>query len=98
MDKNNPRGVFVGANDNAGGVALLMELAHDIPKIECKYGIDFLFLDGEEFMFFPDGRFFLGSEYFAREYVDKPPKYQYRWGSAVGHDERQGSAALSRAQ
>ncbi len=80
MDKNNPRGVFVGANDNAGGVALLMELAHDIPKIDCKYGIDFLFLDGEEFMFVPNGRFFLGSEYFARNYVDHPPKYRYRWG------------------
>ncbi len=80
MDKNDPRGVFVGANDNAGGVALLMELAHDIPKIDGKYGIDFLFLDGEEFMFVRDGRFFQGSEYFARNYVDKPPKYRYRWG------------------
>jgi hypothetical protein len=80
MDKSNPRGVFLGANDNAGGVALLMELANDMPKIKCTYGIDFLFLDGEEFMFSPDGRFFLGSEYFAREYVNKPPKYHYRWG------------------
>ncbi|MGA2062213.1 MAG: M28 family peptidase [Thermoguttaceae bacterium] len=80
MDKSDPRGVFVGANDDAGGVALLMELAHDIAKIDGKYGIDFLFLDAEEFMFVPDGRFFLGSEYFARNYVDKPPKYRYRWG------------------
>ena len=80
MDKDNPRGVFVGANDNAGGVALLMELAHDIAKIDCKYGIDFLFLDGEEFMFVRDGRFFLGSEYFARNYADNPPKHSYRWG------------------
>ncbi|MGA2796353.1 MAG: M28 family peptidase [Thermoguttaceae bacterium] len=80
MDKSDPRGVFVGANDNAGGVALLMELAHDIAKIDGKYGIDFLFLDGEEFMFSPNGRFFLGSEYFARNYADKPPKYRYRWG------------------
>ncbi len=79
-DKIDPRGVFVGANDNAGGVALLMELARDIPKIGGKYGIDFLFLDGEEFMFTPKGRFFLGSEYFARQYVNKPPKYRYRWG------------------
>lgn len=79
-DKRNPRGVFVGANDNAGGVALLMELAHDIPKFDAKYGIDFLFLDGEEFLFSQDGRFFLGSEYFAREYVKNPPKYRYRWG------------------
>jgi glutaminyl-peptide cyclotransferase len=80
MDKKNPRGIFVGANDDAGGVALLMELAQDIPKIDCKYGIDFLFLDGEEFMFAPDGRFFLGSEYFARDYAANPPKYRYRWG------------------
>ncbi len=80
MDKSDPQGVFLGANDNAGGVALLMELAHDIAKIDGKYGIDFLFLDGEEFMFVPNGRFFLGSEYFARNYVDKPPKYRYRWG------------------
>ncbi|MGD0654883.1 MAG: M28 family peptidase [Thermoguttaceae bacterium] len=80
MDKNNPRGVFVGANDNAGGVALLMELAHEMARIDGKYGIDFLFLDGEEFMFVPNGRFFLGSEYFAKNYVDKPPKYRYHWG------------------
>jgi glutaminyl-peptide cyclotransferase len=79
-DRSDPRGVFVGANDNAGGVALLMELAHDLPKIECKYGVDFLLLDGEEFMFSRDGRFFLGSEYFAREYVKNPPRYRYRWG------------------
>jgi len=80
MDKDNPRGVFVGANDNAGGVALLMELAHDIAKIDCKYGIDFVFFDGEEFMFAPNGRFFLGSEHFAKDYTDSPPKYHYRWG------------------
>jgi glutaminyl-peptide cyclotransferase len=80
MDKNNPRGVFVGANDNAGGVALLMELAHDMANIDRKYGIDFLLLDGEEFIFSRQDRLFLGSEYFAREYVDKPPKYRYRWG------------------
>jgi glutaminyl-peptide cyclotransferase len=80
MDKDKPNGVFVGANDNAGGVALLMELAHNIPKIDCKYGIDFLFLDGEEFMFSPNGRFFLGSEYFARDYRGNPPKFHYRWG------------------
>jgi glutaminyl-peptide cyclotransferase len=80
MDRNNPRGVFIGANDNAGGVALLMELANDMSKIKCEYGVDFLLLDGEEFLFSMDGRFFLGSEYFAREYVNKPPKYHYRWG------------------
>jgi glutaminyl-peptide cyclotransferase len=79
-DKLNPRGVFIGANDNAGGVALLMELAHDIAKIGGKYGVDFVLFDAEEFMFVPNGRFFIGSEYFARDYTDKPPKYSYRFG------------------
>jgi glutaminyl-peptide cyclotransferase len=80
MDKDNPRGVFVGANDNTGGVAVLMELAHDIAKIDCKYGIDFLLIDGEELVFSRRDRYFLGSEYFARDYAAKPPKYRYRWG------------------
>ncbi|MGW8257945.1 MAG: M28 family peptidase [Thermoguttaceae bacterium] len=79
MDPVNPRGVFIGANDNTGGVALLMELAHDMPKIKCKYGVDFLLLDAEEFIFSAHGRFFLGSEYFARDYVKHPPKYRYRY-------------------
>jgi len=79
-DKENPRGTFLGANDNASGVAVLMELARDIPTLKSKYGIDFLFLDGEEFIFSPNGRFFLGSEYFAREYVNDKPRYHYRWG------------------
>ena len=79
-DKENPRGTFVGANDNASGVAVLMELARDIPALKTKYGIDFLLLDGEEFIFSERDRFFLGSEYFAREYVKDKPSYRYRWG------------------
>ena len=79
-DKENPQGTFIGANDNASGVAVLMELAHDIPALKTKYGIDFLLLDGEEFIFSERGRFFLGSEYFAREYVKARLPYHYRWG------------------
>jgi hypothetical protein len=79
-DKENPQGPFVGANDNASGVAVLMELARDIPTLRTKYGIDFLLLDGEEFIFNEQDRFFLGSEYFAREYVKAKPPYHYRWG------------------
>jgi hypothetical protein len=79
-DPENPRGVFVGANDNASGVAVLMELAHEIPKLRTKYGIDFVLFDAEEFMFVEDGRFFIGSEYFARQYAGGPPAYRYRWG------------------
>ncbi len=79
-DKENPQGTFIGANDNASGVAVLMELAHDIPALKTKYGIDFLLLDGEEFIFSERGRFFLGSEFFAREYVKAKLPYHYRWG------------------
>jgi glutaminyl-peptide cyclotransferase len=79
-DEKDPRGTFVGANDNASGVAVLMELARDIPSLKTSYGIDFLLLDGEEFIFDERGRFFLGSEYFAREYVKNKPPYSYRWG------------------
>ena len=80
-DPENPHGTFVGANDNASGVAILMELAHDMPKLKSKYGVDFLLLDGEEFIFSEQDRFFLGSEYFAREYVEEAAaRYRYRWG------------------
>lgn len=78
MDPVDPQGKFVGANDNASGVAILMQLAHDMPKLKSKYGVDFVMLDGEEYIFSTDDRFFLGSEYFAREYAKKKPCY--RWG------------------
>jgi glutaminyl-peptide cyclotransferase len=79
-DPENPRGRFVGANDNASGVAVLMELARDIPSLPTKYGIDFLLLDGEEYIFSEQDRYFLGSEYFAREYLKHKPGHKYRWG------------------
>lgn len=83
-DPENPRGTFVGANDNASGIAILMEMAHDMPKLECAYGVDYLLLDGEEFLFKDTGRFFVGSEFFAREYAKeqakRSPAYKYRWG------------------
>jgi glutaminyl-peptide cyclotransferase len=78
MDPVDPQGKFVGANDNASGVAILMQLAHDMPKLKCKYGVDFVLLDGEEYIFSREDRYFLGSEYFAREYAKKKPCY--RWG------------------
>jgi glutaminyl-peptide cyclotransferase len=79
-DKENPQGTFIGANDNASGVAILMEMAHNMPSLKCKYGVDFLFLDGEEFRFSRNDRFFLGSDYFARNYAKNKPHYHYRWG------------------
>jgi glutaminyl-peptide cyclotransferase len=76
MDPKNPQGRFIGANDNASGVAILMQLAQDMQKLPADIGVDFLFLDGEEFIFDRWGRFFLGSEYFATEYVKGKPCYR----------------------
>ena len=78
-DPHNPGGRFVGANDNASGVALLMELGSEIGKLKCAYGIDFLMIDAEEFIFTQRDEHFLGSQHFAREYVRNPPPYRYRW-------------------
>jgi hypothetical protein len=75
------QGTFVGANDGASGVAVLMELAHLMPGLEGPYGVDFVLFDGEE-MVWVDGRdpYFLGSEWFARQYDREPPEHRYRWG------------------
>jgi glutaminyl-peptide cyclotransferase len=78
-DPEDPKGRFVGANDSGSGVAVLMELANDVAKIRCKYGIDFALFDAEEYVFDKRDRFFLGSEHFARQYRDHPPGYRYRW-------------------
>ena len=39
---------FLGANDNASGVAVLLELLKIVKEKKYKYDIEFLFLDGEE--------------------------------------------------
>ena len=98
MDPVNPRGTFVGANDNAGGVAILMQLAEEIPKNKYRFGIDIVLFDGEEFVFSREQRHFLGSEYFARQYRDKPPAYRYRWGVLLDMISGKESENLSRAK
>lgn len=78
----NPRrarnGVFLGANDGASGVAVLMELGRHVRDLPMNYGLDFVLFDAEEFIF--DERrdkFFLGSEWFARQYRSHPPGHRY---------------------
>jgi len=75
------RGVFLGANDGASGVALLMELGHHVEQFPEGVGVDFVFFDGEELVYFDGqrdiGPYFLGSTWFARQYDRKPPPYQY---------------------
>ncbi|MEM7457303.1 MAG: M28 family peptidase [Planctomycetota bacterium] len=79
-DAVNPRGFFPGANDGASGVALLWELGKHMPGLEGEFGIDFVFFDGEEFVYV-QGRdqMFLGSTYFANEYArgNIPANYTY---------------------
>jgi Peptidase family M28 len=82
-DPVNTRGVFVGANDGASGAALMMELAHDLPALKVRYGVDFLLFDGEELVYRQADPYFLGSEEFARSYVASPPAHKYKWGVLV---------------
>jgi hypothetical protein len=82
-DRRNPRGKFVGANDGGSGVALFMEMAHHMKKLKGPYGVDFLLVDGEEFVFRERDEYFLGSTYFAEQYKQKPPEYRYVAGVVV---------------
>ena len=69
---------FLGANDGGSGVALLMELAHHMPALPCRVGIDFVLFDGEEFIFDPRAdQYFFGSEHFANALIQNQssPKY-----------------------
>ncbi|MDO4569241.1 MAG: M28 family peptidase [Planctomycetia bacterium] len=78
---------FVGAEDNAGGVAILMTLAKDLRRIlettQTRYGVDVVLFDAEEFMYRPHGRFCWGSEFFGRQYAAQTTQtrgYFYRCG------------------
>jgi hypothetical protein len=80
QDRRNPRGTFVGANDGASGVALLMELGHSMARLDGKLGVDFVLFDAEEFVFDDNADiYFLGSEYFARQYAAKRLDCRYRF-------------------
>jgi hypothetical protein len=83
-DGRNPNGVLLGADDGASGVALLMELGKWMPRLESKYGVDFVLFDGSQFIF-KEGTWkkegdprFLGADYFARLYVTDTPPCKYR--------------------
>ena len=64
---------FLGANDGASGVALLMEIAHHLKEDATPWGIDLVLMDGEELVYDESGRrygeFFLGAKEFARQYA-----------------------------
>ena len=68
-DPVNPQGVFLGANDGASGAAFLCELGRHLPNQEGALGFDFVFFDGEEFVYTRQDTMFLGSTYFAQQYA-----------------------------
>lgn len=78
-DRQRRKGTFIGANDGASGTALLAELAYHLPELAGPLGVDFVLFDGEEFVFTDrTDKYFLGSEYFARDYVRNAPPYRYQ--------------------
>lgn len=78
-DPVRPRGTFIGANDGASGVAILMEMGRSLSELPGKLGVDFVLFDGEELVYDERGEYLLGSTHFARELVAHPPSYTYRW-------------------
>lgn len=83
-DRRNWTKPFVSANDGGSGVALLMELGNHMKDLKTQVGVDFVFFDGEEYVFNPSresgDKYFLGSEHFATTYKRSKPKHQYAAG------------------
>ena len=86
-DLKNPKGLFLGANDGASGVAFMQEMAHALQKLDCKVGVDLVLFDGEELIYNENrdqNLYFVGSTYFAQDYVDKKDRgYSYYAGILV---------------
>lgn len=73
---------FIGANDGASGVALLMELANHLKDSPTEWGVDLVLFDGEELVYDRVGEYFLGSKEFGRQYKAdrRAGKYTYAAG------------------
>jgi glutaminyl-peptide cyclotransferase len=84
-DRRDPRGIFLGANDGASGVAVLMELADSVAELKGTVGVDFVLFDAEEYVFEEKrDSYCLGSLFFARQYASSRKagtiSYAYRCG------------------
>jgi hypothetical protein len=82
---------FVSANDGTSGAAFMMELGHHMKDLKCEFGVDFVLFDGEEYVFETDrlgggDRYFIGSEYFADEYLKAKGKRKHRYDAGVLFD------------
>ncbi|WP_165227678.1 M28 family peptidase [Aquisphaera insulae] len=79
---------FLGANDGAAGVALLMEIANHMKDLKTPWGVDLVLFDGEELVYgrHPEtqGQYFLGSKEFARAYVEDQEREKLRFEYVAG--------------
>jgi Zn-dependent M28 family amino/carboxypeptidase len=83
-DPVDPRGTFVGANDGASGVAVLMELAGAMPSLRGTVGVDFVLFDAEEYVVAQRDPYCLGSNFFARDYAATQQKGDARYRYSAG--------------
>ena len=64
---------FIGANDPASGIAMLMEIAHHLKDSPTTWGVDLVLFDTEELVYGSGpnqtGEYFLGSKHFAQTYA-----------------------------
>jgi hypothetical protein len=79
---------FVSANDGTSGVAFLMELGHHMKDVKTDFGVDFIFFDGEEYVFETNplgggDKYFFGSEHFAEEYLKSKDKRKHRYDAGL---------------
>lgn len=83
---------FVSANDGGSGVALLMELGNHMKDLPTAVGIDFVFFDGEEYIWVRDrDEYFFGSKHFAQAWKKSKPRVDY--GGAILLDMIAGGTA-----
>jgi hypothetical protein len=87
-NRNNWNRPFVSANDGTSGVAFLMELGHHMKDLKTEFGIDFVFFDGEEYVFETNplgggDRYFFGSEFFAEDYAKTRDKRKHRYDAGI---------------
>ncbi len=79
--RNDP---FLGANDGASGVALMMEMAHHLQNLPTPWGVDLVLFDGEELVYDHVGTYFLGSKEFGRQYRAARRSGKQKWVYAGG--------------
>ena len=83
-DHRSWREPFVSANDGGSGVALLMELAQHLKDLKTEVGVDFVFFDGEEYVFEPErDRYFFGSQHFSSAYTRGKSRDKQRYVGAI---------------